>query len=255
MTDFFEPSQWKERIQQKKQSIELPAGFPEDTELRETYCLARALDADLLQYFQQVDFSIDRRQIQCGIQTIADRFKLEVLQGLQKEKTDFNKNLQRPQSKFKNIFEFAGLEKLYLSNTYTRFISENLGHKLEDIADLSPYVFIPESRIDITLKGIDFIVIWDGKLHYTQLKTKKDTLTSSQVPRSINEFKIHLNSMFVAALDMGSRLNPSRTKARSNGIELRVGEEFWTKIGICYSDILNEISGSFRDIESRLYAE
>ncbi|MGC9503501.1 hypothetical protein [Baaleninema sp.] len=253
MTDFFEASQWRERIRQRKTSIELPAGFPEDDDLRETYCLARALDEDLVRYFQQVDLSIDSRQIQRGIRDICDSFESEVLQGLQQEKAEFRQNLKLTQSKFKNIFEFAGLENLYLSNNYTRFISENLGHKIEDIAALSPYVFIPESRLGITLKGIDCIIFGEGQLYYTQIKTKKDTLTGSQVSRSINELKIHPYSMFVAALDMGSSLSLSRKKADKNGIKVLIGEEFWSEIGICYSEVLNEFSSSLKYIEERLY--
>jgi hypothetical protein len=255
MIDFSEPLQWRQRIEQNQQSIVLPQDFPKDQELEKAYRLARVLDRDLAGYFQRVNFAIDPREIQIGIREICDKFKSDILQSLQKEKENFTKISNPQNTKFNNIFEFAGCEKLYLSSKYTRLISEKLGHKFEQIAELSPYVFVPEKHIGLKMKGIDMIIFWQNKLYYSQIKTKKDTLTGSQVYRSINELKIHPYSMFVAALDMGYSSNPSRKLAESNGIELKIGEEFWSTIGIGYLDVLKKIARVLKEIENVLYYE
>ena len=258
MSDFSNPSEWRDRIEKKQQSIEVPQGFPQDAELIEAYRLARALDAELIGYFQKLDFKIERSYIQSGIREICDLFKSDVLQSLQKEKENFaniSKNTDRQTNKFNNIFQYAGCEKLYLANQYTRFISVKLGHKFEDIANLSPYVFSPKNKLDMNIKGIDVIAWCNNQLYYTQIKSQKNTLTGSQVPRTIKELKIHPHSMFVAALDMGSSSSISRTKAEANGIQLQVGEGFWSEIGISYLDVISAISKSIQEIEVELYRQ
>ncbi|MEA5509094.1 hypothetical protein VB715_04885 [Crocosphaera sp. UHCC 0190] len=71
------------------------------------------------------------------IDQILFKFKKEVLETLGKEKQKFRKVSTEERKRFKNIFEFSKSENLYLSNIYTRFISEKLGHKFEEIANLS----------------------------------------------------------------------------------------------------------------------
>ncbi|MBD2148552.1 hypothetical protein H6F44_00160 [Pseudanabaena sp. FACHB-1277] len=250
-----ERSQWQQIIQQQKDQIILPSDFPNDAELRHTYQVARALDPLLLDYFNNVSFTIDKEQIQQGTESILTRFKAEILKGLHTKTLSDQTEKNAKNQRFSNIFEFAGCRKLYLSSIYTRVISENLGHKIEEIANLSPYIFNPESELSISLKGIDFIVFWQTDLYYGQMKTKKDTLTGSQGSRSINELRIHPRSMFIAALDMGAGTNPSKKKAEAAGIRLEVGESFWSKIGIGYSEMLNKIAATLRDIEQELYDE
>ena len=250
-----ERSQWQKVIQQQKGQITLPSAFPNDADLRNTYQVARALDPLLLDYFNNLSFTIEKEQIQQGIESILTRFKVEILTSLHTKTLSAQKEKNAKNQRFSNIFEFAGCRKLYLSSIYTRVISENLGHKIEEIANLSPYIFNPEFELSISLKGIDFIVFWQTDLYYGQMKTKKDTLTGSQGSRSINELRIHPRSMFIAALDMGAGTNPSKKKAEAAGIRLEVGESFWSKIGIVYSDILNKIAATLRDIEQELYDE
>jgi hypothetical protein len=90
-------------------------------------------------------------------------------------------------------------------------------------------------------------------IRYTQLKTKKDTLTGSQQGRSINELKIHKNSIFAAALDMGNSWTISYKKSQEYGIEIMTGERFWSSIGLDYNLILSKLAAVIKKIDSELY--
>jgi hypothetical protein len=250
MSSFFEKESWIDSLTGRKQAILFPKDFPKDRELQETYRTARALDRDLLQFFNSQDLSFYPSEIEQGISNILQAFKSHILRSLKNEKQKTNNLKPR---KFKNIFEFAGCKKLYLSNKYTRIISERLGHQFEKIASLSPCVMIPEVTLNLKLKGIDAIFYLDRQIYYTQIKTKRDTLTGSQVTRTLNELKIHPNSLFVAALDMGKSTNPSLTIAQREGITLLVGEQFWSKIGIEYAKMLQQVCEILRGIEATIY--
>jgi hypothetical protein len=165
-------------------------------------------------------------EIEQKIDKILVNFKEEVLIALSQEKEKFRKEIKKNKTSFKNIFEFAGCENLYLSNLYTRFISENMGHKLEDIAGIATNVFLPDKELDIKIKGIDLIIFHEEKIKYTQLKTKKDTLTGSQSSRSINELKIHPFSIFAVALDMGNSWMINKASCEKYNIERLAGKSF-----------------------------
>lgn len=47
-----------------------------------------------------------------------------------------------------------------------------MGHKFEEVADISHKIFIPEEELQIKIKGIDLIIYDQEKIIYTQLKTK-----------------------------------------------------------------------------------
>ncbi|MDB9314496.1 hypothetical protein PN462_15395 [Spirulina sp. CS-785/01] len=240
-----------QEIKNKKSLISVPEIVLPD--LVETYKICRVLDESLALFFDEKEDYNNYSYINAEIDEILNIFKTEVLTALQNKKVQF-RSIDRSQPfKFRNIFEYAGSENLYLSSIYTRFISENLGHKLEDIANISQQVFIPEKELNLSLKGIDLIIYDQGLIKYAQLKTKKDTLTGSQRSRSVDELKIHPHSMFVAALDMGKSWNPSPKIAKANQIELLAGEDFWSLIGLDYTVILNKLSKVINEIDKELY--
>ncbi|WP_204104494.1 MULTISPECIES: hypothetical protein [Spirulina sp. CCY15215] len=244
----------RQEIDSQKKSIKVPNFIPKnDKELVDTYQSCRVLDFYLIEYFKNNAKTKKLTEKQEEIVEIISLFKQEVWLGLSQEKEKFRKNIQNKKTGFKNIFEFSGSENLYLSNIYTRFISENLGHKFENIAEISDSIFIPENTLNLKIKGID-LVLYDGhNIRYTQLKTKKDTLTGSQSQRSINELKIHQNPIFAAALDMGKSWTISKTKAQQSGIQLLAGSEFWSLIGLDYGFILDQLSDAIKDIDKQLY--
>lgn len=140
---------------------------------------------------------------------------------------------------------------MFLSNKYTRVISENLGHKLEDIATLSPKIINPETHFGFKIKGVDVIMYENSQFYFTQLKTKKDTLTGSQKSRSEMELSIHTNSRFVACLDLGSwTFNTSIPN-----IERITGSDFWDKIDIDYDYLIQKLSAALQEIERALFGE
>lgn len=240
-------------INNRQKTIVIP-NFIQDQELREAYQICRILDEYLPNYFMQTDEQITPRQINNKIDQILSNFKQEVLASLSKQKDKFREEVRNEKQSFKNIFEFAKCENLYLSNLYTRFISENMGHKLENIAGISNKTFIPEKQLQITIKGIDLIIYDQGLIKYTQLKTKKDTLTGSQSARTINELKIHENSLFVAALDMGNSWTLSKKDCEKYGIQRLAGKSFWSLIGLDYDLILNKLAQVIKEIDKQLYS-
>jgi hypothetical protein len=233
-------SQLSVEINLRKDSIIVPSFVP--TDLVDIYQVCRVLDEYLIEHFNQTQKQPSTIDIYRDMDDILERFKQEVLTSLFKQKEEFRQSNNSQKTKFQNIFEFAECENLYLSNKYVNLISENLGHKLEEIANLSNQVLIPEKNLKIKIKGIDLIIFDQGMIRYTQLKTKKDTLTGSQQGRSINELKIHKNSIFAAALDMGNSWTISYKKSQEYGIEIMTGERFWSSIGLDYNLILSKLA-------------
>ena len=186
-----------------------------------------------------------------GIDDILQRFRDQVLTLLKDEEKNFHERQLLKRKKTQNIFEVANTINLYLSNKYTRVISENLGHKLEDIATLSPKIINPEVHFRIKIKGVDVILFENSKFYFTQLKTKKDTLTGSQKSRSESELSLFAKSKFVACLSMGSWTFNTKIK----NIERIEGAEFWNKIDIDYSLLINKLSGSLNILERKLFPE
>ncbi|MDJ0509679.1 MAG: hypothetical protein QNJ64_10565 [Crocosphaera sp.] len=241
-----------EKILKHKDTIKTPYNLP--YELSETYKIARILDELLMDYFRINTGRISTvNSYEYKIDKILKIFKQETLTSLGKEKEKFRQVNYQTKKRFKNIFEFSKSENLYLSNMYTRFISEKLGHKFEEIANLSNKVYLPDQELGIKLKGIDLIIYDQGLIKYTQLKTKKDTLTGSQKERSIQELSIHPYSIFAAALNMGNSLTISKKAVEDYNIELLIGESFWSLIDLDYDLILNKISKIIRELDKELY--
>jgi hypothetical protein len=240
-----------EEINLQKKSIKIPSFIAHD--LIDAYQICRLLNDFIFEYFQENIKTDTSDDIEQEIDGILEGFRHKILAKILKEKQNFKSVSLTKKKGFKNIFEFAQCENLYLSNKYVNLISESLGHTLEEIASLSPQVFVPEQKLNLKIKGVDLIIFNQGILKYTQLKTKKDTLTGSQSDRSINELKIHPNSVFAAALDMGNSWTISKTKAQENNIELLAGQDFWSMLDLDYETILNKLKMTVRKIEKELY--
>ncbi|MDJ0662708.1 MAG: hypothetical protein QNJ42_24965 [Crocosphaera sp.] len=240
------------QILKQKNSIKIPHDIPES--LKEDYKISRTLDNYLEDYFYINSQYTSISNVDIKIDEILAKFIKEVMNGVHQEKDKFRKAMNSKKKTFKNIFEFSKSENLYLSNIYTRFISENLGHKLEEIANLSNNVYIPDQELGINIKGIDLIIYDQGLIKYTQLKTKKDTLTGSQKNRSITELSIHPHSIFAAALNMGNSLTISKKSVEKYNIELLVGDSFWSLINLEYDVILNKIAKAIKFLDKKLYS-
>lgn len=128
-----------------------------------------------------------------------------------------------------------------------------MGHKLEDISEIANNVFLPDKELDIKIKGVDLIIFHEEKIKYTQLKTKKDTLTGSQSSRSINELKIHPFSIFVAVLGMGNSWTISKISCQKYNIERLAGESFWSLLDLDYNLIVNKLAKIIKEIYKELY--
>lgn len=242
-----------QQISDHQHTINIPDIVPKDDELRNAYQIARILDNHLPNYFNSNNQKLTISEIEEEIDEILIKFKQEILKGLSQEKDNFRQEIKKNKTSFKNIFEFAGCENLYLSNLYTRFISENMGHKLEDIAGIANNVILPDKELGIKIKGIDLIIFHQNIIKYAQLKTKKDTLTGSQSSRSINELKIHPNAIFVAALDMGDSWTLSKKKCEKYNIQRLAGKDFWSLINLDYALILDKLAKVIKEIDQELY--
>lgn len=251
------PLQLVQVINQRKLSVPLPS-YSINEDLIDTYQFCRVLDEYLKDYFQNEQKKSRMIDIESEIDKILLHFKSEVMHALSQKRADSITELEKIKSHFKNIFEFAKAENLSFFNVCTNIIQENLGHKFEDIADLSTQVFIPDKLLGIKIKGVD-LIIYDtvnNKIRYTQLKTKRDTLTGSKANNTINELKIHPHPIFAAALDMGKTKSSwpiSKKAALENNIELLSGEAFWSLINLDYHLILNKISEVIYQIDKELY--
>lgn len=150
-------------------------------------------------------------------------------------------------NKKNNIYQLANAYKLSAANAITRTYSTKLGLLWEKIADLAPNVISPELDLGYKIPEVDIIVLYDNKLYYTQLKTQKNTLTSSQTKRTIDELNKFQNHWFVACINT----NCSSTIPKS--LNKLIGKEFWEKIGIDYDkDIEENLIMSIKEIEKIL---
>ena len=146
----------------------------------------------------------------------------------------------------KNIYEMAGASKLAFANMVTRNISTTTGLFWEKLAALSPYSINPEREFNLKIKGIDLISMncYTGVIEYQQLKTQHNTLTGSQVPRTIEELQIHINPIFCASFT-----NNSSWTFNHHTIPKVSGADFWNRIGIDYVILRQKALELIRDLE------
>ena len=244
-------TQYREQIIAEKNNIIVPDSIT-NQELINSYINAKAIENILLPLFNKQspqDLIVSPQNINTGTNAILQIFRDRVLEILEHEERDFHQRHQTGRLRNQNLFEVANTVNLFLSNKYTRVISENLGHKLEDIATLSPKIINPETHFNFKIKGVDVIIYENFRFYFTQLKTKKDTLTGSQKPRSEMELGIHTNSRFVACLSLGSWTFNTDIP----NIERLEGSQFWDKINIDYNSLIDNLSDSLQKIEAELF--
>ncbi|MEH2130105.1 MAG: hypothetical protein V7K86_05490 [Nostoc sp.] len=154
-----------------------------------------------------------------------------------------------------------------------------MGVLWEEIADISPYVIIPEFEFGVkiiafpklvrytrrgtavpcpyTLRynvvphlngnsytGIDIIIFSEETVKFAQLKTLKGTLTGSQAPRSKKELSIHQNPLFIAAFNLGD------WTFKDNKIPRIAGKEFWNNIHIDYDLVENHVRNMLQRVDN-----
>lgn len=244
-----------ERIRVDSAAIVIP-DYIQDAELKRTYSFARVLDTFLEPYFNDADRpSYTDNEKRALIDVIMDDCYNELVVALATVRDDYRNSVANPPARHVNLFEAAGAEELVLANRYTRVISEKLGHKFEKIAMLSAKVFNTKTHLGVPLRGIDVIVFDGARIRYTQLKTKMDTLTGSQVPRSNIELSIHQNSIFAAALNLGTSWTFSNSAQNPNVVERLAGANFWSIINLDYDYILAKSVELIQRIEAHLYPQ
>lgn len=180
-----------------------------DEDLHTAYKYAKIISSIAPAYFQyQIAqdkqngsvLQLDKQSQLIGSKTnkFADNF-IAWLKADFKKKSAILENHPNP----RNLFELCGAKLLVTSNSVTRSLSTKMGILWEQIADISPYVIIPEFEFEIKIKGIDIIILTEDKIQFAQLKTLKGTLTGSQKNRAKKELSIHDNPLFVSAFDLG----------------------------------------------------
>ncbi|MBE9127974.1 MULTISPECIES: hypothetical protein [unclassified Coleofasciculus] len=236
----------KELIYQKTLTID--ATHITDEELNKAYKLAKALHPILDSYFQyqiqqynQTGTALELERQSRLIRSNIDDFTHNFIKWLQQ---DFEIKKSKTFSKPSNLFELCGATLLVTSNSVTRTLSTRMGHLWEKIADISPYVIIPEVEFGINLKGIDIILYTDGAVSFAQLKTLKGTLTGSQVSRAIRELSSHENPLFLVAFDLGQWTFPARSE-----IPRFAGQAFWNKIHMDYDLVEGQVKNMLQKID------
>lgn len=149
-----------------------------------------------------------------------------------------------------NLFELVGAEKLAIANKTSRLVSTHLGLAWEEMAALSHLAISPEADFQIRIEGIDIILLENGLLRHTQIKTQKNTLTGSQKGRSLEELKRHPYPLFAAAFNVAAWTFPPLT---SSGVERVAGEAFWSKLEIRYDDVIDSARKCFSKLETALF--
>lgn len=241
-------SERKELIYQK--TLMIDATHITDEELNKAYKLAKSLHPILVLYFhEQIDQYNQIKALDPEVQSLLIRSKIDKFQEdfLEWLERDFELKKTQKIPKPSNLFELCEATLLITSNSVTRTLSTRMGHLWEKIANLSPYVIVPEVEFGISIKGIDIILYIDNTVSFAQLKTLKGTLTGSQTGRAIRELSIHENPLFLVAFDLGSWTFPVR-----QDIPRIAGKAFWEKIHIDYNlvethvrDMLQKIDKAF----------
>lgn len=238
----------KIEIIEKAAKIECP--FNVTDELKTAYSNSRAIDEFLIKKYFPIQKSPSKTQKSRRLKQILKTYEEDVLKKLLETKDNFEEIKKTTKPNKQNLFLIAGTKNLFLSNKYTRTITTTLGNRLERILEIDKSkCFDTETNFNLKVAGIDkFILDSDDKIRHVQVKTKKDTLTGSQVKRSVIELGIHPNPIFAALFDFGSWHFPKHEK-----IARMTGDEFWSLVGLDYSTVLDEVCKSLRRIEKALY--
>jgi hypothetical protein len=241
-------------VQQRKEVILhhaslINASHIADEDLQTAYKYGKIISAIGRSYFHYQIFldnqnisSLDLGNQAHLITNKTDKFANNFIQWL---KLDFEKKstILEHHPNPRNLFELCGAKLLVTSNSVTRSLSTKMGQLWEEIANISPYVIVPEFEFGIAIKGIDIVILSNSKIYFAQLKTLKGTLTGSQSNRAKKELGIHDNSLFVSAFDLGGwTFNDYK-------IQRVAGREFWEMIHIDYDLLENNVRNMLQRID------
>ncbi len=141
------------------------------------------------------------------------------------------RSLEEMESEPRNLYELCGAVVFAESNSISRQLSGSMGNLWETIANISPYAINPEDDLGIKITGIDSIILdrGQGLPIFVQIKTQRNTLTGSQLPRSRSELELHQKRLFAAAFCTGGSWTFS-----SPNVPRACGSKFWSMLGIDY---------------------
>lgn len=238
------------KIEILKEASKIKCPFNVTEELKIAHANSRAIDKFLLHKYFSAQKSPSKAEKQRKLKQILKTYEQDVLKRLLEVKDDFENIRIKTKANKQNLFLIAGTKNLFLSNKYTRTITTTLGNRLENILEIDKSrCFDAEIHLNMKIRGIDKFILGDkGQIHHVQVKTKKDTLTGSQVKRSVIELGIHPNPIFAALFDFGNWHFPKHKK-----ITRMTGNEFWALVGLDYETVLREVCKSLQRIEEVLY--
>lgn len=218
-------------INQKINSISDDGNYQSDPDLQQSYKFEKFLyTLDLQDLFRN---NIRYETIEQIFDDFYEKFTISIFEKIEEPKD--------------SIYTITDAKFLGNANTLTRALSTELGRVWEDIATLSDSVISPEDAFGgFKAKGVDLIILENGYLRFTQLKTARNTLTGSQKPRSEKELSVFKYSQFAVAHNIGA------WTFKSKSIKRIAGEEFWNSIGIDYQEIVHHLTKLMSRIEPEM---
>lgn len=221
-----------------------------DEDLHKAYKLAQVISQIAASYIKyQIEQDEQKNSVlklECQADLICDKtdkFTQSFINWLKKDFETKNATINQVQNPV-NLFELFGAKLLVTSNSVTRSLSTRMGQLWEDIANISPYVISPEREFGIKITGIDILILNNEKINFAQLKTSKNALTGSQIPRAKKELNLHTNSLFIAAFDVGKWTFPQHST-----IPRIAGKTFWDMIYIDYNLVATNVKNMLHRID------
>lgn len=225
--------------------------------LEKHFKIARVFDQFIAEY---IDFAIaednakaegsvlQSNTLRTALKTKLDYYLSDALEKVVADPRAVEDMMQNP----KNAYELAGARELAFANKITRNLSTTMGNLWEKLADISPYAVNPEIEFGIKVKGIDILCknIGSKELESIQLKTTKNTLTGSQSGRTNSELRLHRNPKFAAAFDVAR----GWTFQNDPNVEKIAGAQFWSRIGMDYEIVYDEVVLAIKQLEAKFVA-
>jgi hypothetical protein len=148
-----------------------------------------------------------------------------------------------------NLYELVGARRLAAANKVSRSVATILGGAWEELAALSHKAISPEKEFETAIAGVDVVILSNGSLRHTQIKTQRNTLTGSQKNRSISELEMYPHPLFAAAFDVAP------WTFSSPKIERLAGPAFWGLLEIPYDLVMRSAKDCLLGIERRVFGE
>ena len=241
------PAARRELIEQAARAVVVPRHI--DADLEYSYQIAETIRPFIKDYIKEV-VRRDAGDSVLAPGRLEEALRKEIGAFLPMARGELQKSVPSPQelkTRAKNLYELSGARKLAFANNVTRTLSTTMGSLWERLADISPYGLSPEIEFEIAMKGIDVVLMnkGTGEIEFAQLKTQQNTLTGSQKPRSVKELIIHENPIFCACFNTNSNWTFGKHKA----IPRVAGAGFWSRIGIDYGMVLENVKWMIGELE------